>query len=90
MSRWDVVGGPHLLFTGRNGRRVAGITVTNPEYDPASGRRQTWGINLCALEKDRAWLHLQLGMEPDDFEEMLTELREIARPVAHSEEGEVR
>jgi hypothetical protein len=40
-----IIKGPHLLFTGGNGRKTFGITVEALTHDPKSGRSRVWNVN---------------------------------------------
>ena len=50
----NIIAGPHLLFTGRNGHKTYGVTVQSAlsaDESRARGLRQTWDINHYTIAR---------------------------------------
>ena len=80
MQTARVVEGPHLLFTGSNGKKTYGITVESIIYTEEESRRSgychRWNINDHSFQRCISILD-GLGLSEVEYEGILEEFRRL-------------
>lgn len=74
-----IVVGPHLLYTGSNGKQTAGIKVRatcSEQESKRRGKQHEWCINYFSLKQNK---HPEedFGCPPNEFAVMLEECKKI-------------
>lgn len=75
MASWHIIKGPHLLFTGTNGQKTAGITLESEIVDPA--RSKSWDLNAFTLRKHQAEIREKLDLDQETYQQLLSDLAKL-------------
>lgn len=74
MKNWVIDKGPHVLFTGGNGRKTTGITLRNLNHIRHSGYAEFWSVNDISFAQNKEdWME-KLGLSESEYLKILQEV----------------
>ena len=74
-----ITDGPHLLFTGGNGRKCFGITVKALEDGSKHGLSNLWNINSYSIHNKEPYFNEYLGITDEEYSKLISELDELEK-----------
>jgi len=76
MKQLNLVKGPHVIYTGSNGKETYGITVSSVTHE--DGFKATWNINdVTLLKVPKGDIMDKLGLSRVECDTLLDELKSL-------------